>query len=98
MQTPIATLPFTVQFNQTDGTRLGAAWNQLTGTFSVKNSALVSQGPGIGLATLFGLSQANVTVSADIALVPLGGFAGVVSRYNTVTGNLYRGGIAATRD
>ena len=91
----VVALPFSDSFGQPNGALLNTNWDEWSGSFQTQNGTAVGQG-ATNLAALYNVAAANVTVSADILTVPLGGFAGLVSRYNTANGNMYRAGIAAT--
>ena len=90
-------LPYSNNFTQANGTLLGTDWNQYAGAFTNQNGAAVGQA-ATNLATLYGVTTADVLISAAVSYVPLGGFAGLVSRYNSTTGDMYRAGITASYD
>src|SRR5262249_29669585 len=89
VRTP-GTLPYSNNFDQPNGTLLGLDWQQLAGSFATANNALVGQGTK-NLATLYGVSQPNVSLEADISGLGKGDSAGLVARYNATTGDYYYG-------
>ncbi len=90
------TLPYSNAPKLPTGTLLDSSWDQWSGSF-------VGTGSGIGgqaksnLATLFGLSQKNVSVQADISALAAGNFAGLVLRYNAATGDMVYGQVVNTK-
>ncbi len=94
VRTAIA-LPYSGAFGGTNGSVLGTNWNEWAGSFDYLNNAAVGQGTA-NVATLYSVSVNDSTISADVTSVPLGGFAGLVSRYDAATGNMYRAGLSGT--
>ncbi len=85
-------LPFADSFA---GSALGSNWYANGGGFSVIGGKLV----GVGSAneiTLYGATQLNVAVQANLLAVPGGTVAGVFARYNVANGNTYWAGITAS--
>jgi hypothetical protein len=91
------TLPFSDSFAQSSGSVLSSSWDEWTGSFRDQNQAAVAQSAS-NLATLHGLAATDVSVSADITVLPAGGFAGLLSRDNPATSSAYRAGLAAVYD
>ncbi|MHB1034358.1 MAG: hypothetical protein ACYC35_04220 [Pirellulales bacterium] len=75
-----ATLPYSDAFNRADSTILGSTWTERLGEFAVVNNQMAAQGV-VSIATLNGINQANVSVSADVNVVD-GYHAGLVARYS----------------
>jgi hypothetical protein len=71
---------------------LDSSWDQWSGSFATKNGALAGQGTN-NLATLYGVAQRNVVVQVDVVTASLtaGQAAGLVTRYNSSTGDMYYG-------
>jgi hypothetical protein len=70
---------FTDTFTQGNGSSLNSPpWTTQSGSFTVQSNAAVS-GPGVNLATLTGLSEADVHVESDVTLVS-GTLIGLVAR------------------
>jgi uncharacterized protein YkwD len=84
-----ATLPFSDDFNRADNTFIGAYWTPVQGNFSVVNNALSATAPGLSLATVNGLSVADVAVQADVTAGANQGI-GLIARYQA-NGSYYLG-------
>ncbi|MFO0965426.1 MAG: S8 family serine peptidase [Gemmataceae bacterium] len=76
-----ATLPFWDTFTRADGTIIGSGWNELAGDLAIRSNALIGSG-GMNLATLQGVSQADVSAQVDATLTASGQWAGLVARYS----------------
>jgi hypothetical protein len=90
-----ASLPFTDNF-ATDAA-ISANWYTNAGGYSLTGGVLQGLGTN-NVLTLNGVSQQNVSLTAQIQSVPLGTMAGVLARYNAATGNTYMADIAASYD
>ena len=95
-----ATLAFTDSFSTVTvpAGQLDTYWVNQAGNFTVNTTAQTATGAsGLDLATLDGLSVADVSVSANVAL-STGEFAGLVLRYSGAGANddYYLAGITAT--
>jgi len=91
------TLPFSDGFSQANGSLLSANWDEWTGSFKTQGKAAVGQA-ATDVATLYGVSAADVSVSANLTTLLAGGFGGLLSRYTPATGTGYRAGLAAVYD
>jgi hypothetical protein len=79
-----ATLPFNDNFNRADAPALGNPWAERVGAIGVSGQQAVAQAAGASVATLLGISAADVSVQATVA-VGAGTAArspGLVARYS----------------
>ena len=83
--TPLtATLPFTDNFNRANSAFISGYWTKRNGDFQVQGNALVPRGGASSwsVATLNGVSAADVSVEALVNLAAAGNDAGVIARYS----------------
>ena len=92
-----AALPFTDSFSTSDGSELSAFWTDQRGDITVVNGQATGTGHGkTNLSTVNGISQADVTVAASVALDD-GQDVGLVTRYSgPLESNFYLGQLAGT--
>jgi hypothetical protein len=95
----VATLPFLDTFNH-PSPNLGGNWITPAGasTFTVQSGTVVATASGTSLNLFAFADQADVEVSADIAVLSPGQTAELVARYSGATGNMYTGGVTENAD
>jgi len=76
-----AELPFFDNFSRSDSSSLGEFWSERAGDLGLLNEHLVLVAGETSVATLNGISAADVDVSADIDITS-GGNAGLLARYS----------------
>jgi len=96
----VTTLPFMDNFTQPGyGSQLSQQWTGQLGNFTIQSSAAAGTGT-LNLATVTGLVQSDVTVSANIALgsnPPLNDSGGLEARFSgSGDGNCYLGALVQT--
>jgi hypothetical protein len=95
-----ANLPFSENFGDpsyvsTSNSGLSSSWQNQAGVVSVSNSNATGQGP-VNTATVNGVSQADVTLQADVN-VQRGQSAGLIARYQrTGDKNMYWGAVVSS--
>jgi hypothetical protein len=65
---PSPGLPFTDNFNRATSSSLGSNWSERVGDLAVSGNSLQSNTSSVSLATVAGVSQSNVILSADMNL------------------------------
>lgn len=85
--------PIADHFTQPDGSQLARNWTEQYGNFSVQSNALVAHDPNVypyaNIATINGVSLANVSVQAKIDIT-VNQAAGLIARYQS-DGSYYLG-------
>ncbi|MHB1036352.1 MAG: hypothetical protein ACYC0Y_17045, partial [Pirellulales bacterium] len=77
-----ATLPYSDTFDRANSTVLGTTWTEQQGDLAIANNQMAAGG-ALSIATLNGISQANVSVSADVNVTSSSyAYAGLVARYS----------------
>jgi hypothetical protein len=74
-------LPFSDNFNAATNQQLSNSWLNQAGNFQVAGGVATGNG-GLDLATVNGVSVANVTVQADLTVAMAGQWAGLIARYS----------------
>ncbi len=90
-----ATLPFTDSF--TSGTVPGASWYSDLGGFGVAAGTLTGLA-GANEMTLYGVSQQNASVQAQLTALAANTSAGLLARYNASTGDTLWAGLVSSYD
>ena len=90
-----ASLPVSDSFDSADDLPINESWVGLFGDFRVKAGQVCAQGSTLNLATWDGLSEANVSVNAQVSLSSSGSsHAGLVARYQGPgDSNMYLGAL-----
>jgi subtilase family serine protease len=86
-QTP--SLPFSDNFAATSDGQLSTNWLDQVGDYTVNNSNQAVANASLNLAVLYGVSQANVKVSATVSNMASGAGADLVARYSGQGDNNY---------
>ncbi|RLS21741.1 MAG: hypothetical protein DWH72_01790, partial [Planctomycetota bacterium] len=98
--TPLtATLPFTDDFNRANSAFISGYWTKRNGDFQVQGNALVPRGGASSwsVATLNGVSAADVRVESYVNLAAAGNDAGIIARYSGPDDqNMYMGTLVQT--
>jgi hypothetical protein len=85
VRTPVVTLPFSDNFNRTDNTFLGTAWNNEVGQISVRSNAgqvISGAAPtGAAVASLNNVYREDVSIDVDVTLNNAGDNGGIVARH-----------------
>jgi hypothetical protein len=83
----VPTGSFSDKLNLASGALLSSSWDQLTGSFIGSNGVATGQSKS-NLATVYGMAPGNVTLTLNVLPLATGASAGVVARYNTLTGDM----------
>ncbi len=99
-----STTPFTDTFSTgaTNGNQLSLNWRENVGNFTLDTTAgtqTLTTNTALAMATLNGVSQADVVVTGSAKTLPLGQWAGLVARYSGLGDtNMYWAGLTRNID
>jgi hypothetical protein len=91
-------IPFLDSFNAVaPGNQLSSNWREQAGNFNLAGNQAVGQAPFVNLATLNGVSRADVSVSSNVRFTSVNQTVGLVARHSGPgDSNMYFAGLVST--